>query len=220
MIKKLIRENKKSKIIRGNTVCGASNPGEIVLSKRKFIKLFPQLRSIFYMRKINKMYFKEKGGIILAFSRYLYFGDCNPAVVISIDPLCVASYAQDIDCVVVTKYPSAFREKFNLSIGSRLLSINTYGNWKRPQEDIIEGEGSTYVWNAFRTLIGDFLSDDEEIINHKKQSIPEHQWKRCEELALEYPQIMPDTYRSCNPLLGLNPVCVKGVKKNPLQNMG
>lgn len=220
MLKKIIRKNKESKIISGNTIHGASNPGQIVLSKKRFITLFPELKNFFYLRKINKLYFKEKGGIILKFSRYLYFGDCNPAIVISTDPVYVASYAQDIDCVVLTMYPSNFREIYNLDTGSRLLSINTYGIWKQPQEDILEGVGTTHIWNAFRTLIGEFLSEDEDLINQKKQAIPEYAWKRCEELAFEYPIIMPDTYRSCNPFININPIIVKGVRKNPLHNIG
>lgn len=220
MVKELFRKIKENRIINGNTVKGATNPGEIVLSRRKLIALFPELRRPSYMRKVNRLYFKEKGGILLQFSRYLYFGDCNPAIVISENPLYVASYAQDMDCVVLTSFPLNFFQRYNLKVGSRLLCVNTYGVWKQTQEDIIENQEVPHFWNAFRTLIGDFLSEDIELIKKKKQSISEHVWRRCEELAYEYPQKMPNTYRSCNPLLGVNPIMVKGVKKNPLSGIG
>eukprot|EP00191_Tetraselmis_sp_GSL018_P008439 CAMPEP_0177617314 /NCGR_PEP_ID=MMETSP0419_2-20121207/24788_1 /TAXON_ID=582737 /ORGANISM="Tetraselmis sp., Strain GSL018" /LENGTH=240 /DNA_ID=CAMNT_0019115761 /DNA_START=273 /DNA_END=992 /DNA_ORIENTATION=- len=58
---------------------------------------------------------------------HLIFGDAQPAVVVNTSPLIVAAYAAPFDCITMLQFrqTSLFRE-LDLSVGTRLLTVNTY----------------------------------------------------------------------------------------------
>lgn len=136
---------------------------------------------------------------------WLYHGDCNPAIVVSVEPIVIAACSYDIDCVVFLLFPPKYAGKYNLKVGMRMLSVNTYGLWKIQQSDIVRGERASGSWNAYRPLIADFLSDDLELIKSKKDSINEEYWERCRALANEYPSVFPDTFRIGDTFYAINP---------------
>lgn len=215
---RFIRKRKIQKIIARNSqngISGATTPGELLLSKRKTRKFRVSINTIQRITLKNsnlRLYDKIE--------EWLYFGDCNPAIVVSTKPVVVAAYSYDIDCVAFLLYSSYYSRKYKLEVGMRMLSVNTYGDWKIQQSDIVRGERASGPWNAYRPLIGDFLSDDLEIIKRKKESINEEYWERCRELAEEYPKVFPDTYRFGDPYYAINPSILRGEKVSPFINIG
>ena len=117
----------------------------------------------------------------------------------SLDPLLVAVYTPDIDCVVLLNFPTKLVKMYNLHLESRLISINTYGRKKDYQKDIIPGPRKTNPWTSITPTIGDFVSDDIEIINKRKGEIEEDKWRRTYDLAKEYIHIFPNVYRDGRP---------------------
>jgi hypothetical protein len=58
----------------------------------------------------------------------LIAGDSNPAVVVSVDPLRVAAYSPDLDSVAMLAFPNNFVDIYNLEIGTKLITVNTYSS--------------------------------------------------------------------------------------------
>lgn len=167
----LIRKRKIQKIIERNAtngIFGATTPGEFLLSKRKTKKFYISINTI--QRTALK---NSKLCLYDEIQNWLYFGDCNPALVVSTTPVVITAYSYDIDCVVFLLYPQYYARQYKLKVGMRMLSVNTYGQWKIQQSDIVRGERASGPWNAYRPLIADFLSDDLKSIITKKESINE-----------------------------------------------
>lgn len=213
-----IRKRKIQKIKERNSnngILGATNPGGLLLSKSKTRKFFVSINTIQTTSLKNSQI-----NLFDKIQDWLYHGDCNPAIVVSTQPVVVAAYSYDIDCVVFLLYSQYYARKYKLAVGMKMLSVNTYGNWKIQQRDIVHGERASGHWNAYRPLIADFLSDDLEIIKSKKESINEEDWERCRTLAKEYPSVIPDTYRLGDPYYAINPSVLRGEKVSPFVNIG
>src|SRR5579884_1143605 len=117
-------ERKKPKPLFGFS--SASNLGEFWLSHEKLWRFHPDL----YPKRERPQ--KDGEYRVASFEQHLYYGDTRAAVVISTDPLLVAAYSDDLDCVVVLKFPAEFVDEYQLHVGSRLLTVNLYtrGRWR------------------------------------------------------------------------------------------
>ena len=73
-------------------------------------------------------------------TRALCYGDTQPAVVVSTQPLLIAAYSDEMDAVVMLKFPAEFVEKYSLSVGDRLTTSNVYFN--RPRRHTRRGLGN------------------------------------------------------------------------------
>ena len=104
----------------------ASCPGELTLSNQKLKQLRPDLYGIL------GLICKAKDKYCLGFTKiekikaHIYYGDSQPAVVISLKPLIVAAYSEDLDCILPLKFPNKFVKNYKLKEKSRLLTINIY----------------------------------------------------------------------------------------------
>ena len=96
-------------------------------------------------------------------------------------------------------FPTELVKKYNLHLESRLLSINTYGKKKDYQKDIIPGPNKINSWTSLTPTIGDFISDDVEEIEKRKNEIEENRWRHTYYLAKEYMSIFPNVYRDGRP---------------------
>ena len=131
----------------------------------------------------------------------LIHGDSRAAMVINLDPLIVAAYTDEIDCVALLEFPSPpnLVERHNLEVGSRLLSVNRYENEKMMGEDLFPGPANTQRWKNFGPIIAEFVSKDFDRINERKQKISEEEWKKCWEMGLSYWQEHPSWAREGDP---------------------
>jgi hypothetical protein len=129
----------------------ATNPGLLALSDAKLAVLQPEL--YFHKAPIRNLllhswsiatlvshvvHWPFPHQIINGIRQHLWDGDCNPAVVVSTLPLCVAAYTIDIDTVVLLSFPDTFVLDYGLTLGSRLISVNTY-RFKPLVRDVVPG---------------------------------------------------------------------------------
>ncbi len=118
---------------------------------------------------------------------YICYGDTQPAVVISVKPLLIAPYSDEMDAVVLLHFPQAYAEKYGLQKFDRLISVNTYaGPDLHIAKDIFVGPNYLNRWVDFFPLIADFLSDDTEKLQKHKESIPDSVWDYTATLGEEY----------------------------------
>ena len=76
-------------------------------------------------------------------------------------------------------FPDFLIAEYRLQAGGRLLTVNTYGRGQAVVQDIVEGPASTRRWGNCYPVIADFLSDDLDVIAHRKHSIAELEWGRA-----------------------------------------
>jgi hypothetical protein len=115
---------------------------------------------------------------------HLEHGCCCAAVVMSVEPLIVAAYADDLDGVVLLRFPSRYAARYGLEVGSQLLSINLYQEVKAKNGarlyavDIVPGPGRK-AWSSFSPLIAELVSDDAARIAEIKATMPAQDWLTC-----------------------------------------
>lgn len=149
-------------------------------------------------------------------AEHLELGDSRAAVVVSTRPLVVAAYSDDLDAAALLWFPPTFVSKYQLAVGSRLLTVNTYGDVRGDggvpfyAVDLVPGP-QRRAWSNFSPLIADFLSDDLDRIEARKRSIDEAEWQRLRVLADQRVRSMGlDTARPGKPTLAGTPVQVGG----------
>lgn len=165
----------------------ASNPGRLMLSEIKFEEIS---NIICKNPKEIKLLKKNKNKII----EHLRYGDTQPAIVVSTKPLIISSYSDELDCVVMLKYDEKIKEKYNLNIGNRLVTINLY-SYETNNSDLIIGENVTCEFKDVLPIVGLFLSDDEEKCNRKVYEVENKLWTVLQEKTLQYLKEKPNIYR-------------------------
>ena len=148
----------------------ASEPGLVPLSLDKLRVLAPRL--------------DEQSTEIVA--EHLMLGDSRAACVVSLQPLIVAAYTSEIDCVVFLWFPQRFVEEYELEVGSRLLTVNTYDTTGRESSELTPGPGSYGEFDSVYPMIADFLTEDAQRLEVRKLEIVNTEWERCMELGSRY----------------------------------
>jgi hypothetical protein len=157
----------------------ASNPGAVCLSREKFKELRD---TILRVNPLKKIYFNKQFRRI---DQYLRNGDTQPAVVVSISPLIISVYSEDMDAVLFLKFPEELASKYGLIAGSRLVSSNVYFEGTKLAKDIQTGSGYTHSFVNFTPVIPLFLSSDEEFIRSRINLFEEDVWNRLKILTEE-----------------------------------
>jgi len=117
---------------------------------------------------------------------HLGLGDTCSAVVACLDPLLVAAYSFDLDCVVMLSFPNFLIDEYRLSVGSRLLTVNTYTTAHGYASDLTPGSDATGLFTGFFPIIAEFVSDDLPAIEARKIEIEEEDWRYVQALAAAY----------------------------------
>ncbi|MDE6626165.1 MAG: hypothetical protein K2K56_07330 [Lachnospiraceae bacterium] len=155
----------------------AQNAGEVHLSKRKFKELrddvlkVPFLKKGYYNRQFERI------------NQYLAHGDTQPAVVTSLNPLVISAYSDEMDAVVLLRFPYEMQNMYILKKGMRLVTSNVYFRGSQIAADIIVGEKYLNRWVDFIPMVQLFLSDDEEFIKQRIGMFQEEMWERVEILT-------------------------------------
>jgi hypothetical protein len=136
---------------------------------------------------------------------HLRLGDSRAACVLSLDPLLVAAYTDELDCVAMLCFPLLLVEEEELKLGSRLLTINTYQTGKKAVPDLVPGPQSLNRYANFFPVIAEFVSDDHSRIAMRKAEISEEEWLRCQRMGSEYRRRFPKRWRNGSPLRSLTP---------------
>ncbi len=157
----------------------ATHPGGLTISNDKLRVLRPDLYG--FSGLVRKL--RESFGLAWEQRKYLdehlRNGDSRAAVVVSVEPLLVAAYTDELDGVAILAFPDEFVEEYGLRDGSHLLTVNTYTRLREPDEDVVLGPDSTGRWSGFNPIIAEFVSDDSARIEQAKTSISIEEWRRA-----------------------------------------
>lgn len=116
----------------------------------------------------------------------LFYGDTQPALVVSIDPLLVAAYSDEMDAVIILRFPTEFVEKYDLTVGTRLTTSNVYFEGEQIASDIFIGAGYLHRWIDFMPIVQIFLGKGDDKIRAKVELFSEDTWNRVAVLAEQY----------------------------------
>ena len=110
---------------------------------------------------------------------YLKNGDSQAAVVLqTYNTLIVAAYSSELDSVALLQFPVSIAKHYDLEVGDRLLTINSYHQGKKRAVDLQQGADSTTRYHNFYPLIADFLSEDDAAIESIKRQIKDSDWEK------------------------------------------
>ena len=110
----------------------------------------------------------------------------------------VAAYTDELDCVALLRFPSNAASE-QVEIGSRLLTVNTYGSGDRYSADLIPGPARIEGWVRFHPIIADFICADPVQVERRKREIAENEWARTRRLGHEYLAARPGLSRDGSP---------------------
>jgi hypothetical protein len=191
-----------------NDSTAASDPGKLTLSEQKLRWLQPELfgiRGLFVRYPCNKGKSLNGSGFLKMLKEHMQCGDSRAAVVARLDPLIVAAYTDELDCVALLEFPSWLVEDYSLKVGSRLLSVNTYGRRPKFAADLVEGPNSYGNWNHFFPVIAEFTCDGMDQIDRRKRQIPDAEWKRAAQMGKLKLSQSANTPRDGRPLRSAKP---------------
>lgn len=166
----------------------ASNPGRLQVSGESLRRLSPELyapRGTIEFQRVLALNAGSPSDHLREIRNHLAGGDCRAALVMQTSPLFVAAYTDELDCVVLLEFPDFLVEDYELSEGTRLLTVNMYfdrGSFGMAS-DLRAGPHDTKRFGNFRPFIAEFLSEDTEQIGLTKLNIPEEEWERTEALG-------------------------------------
>ena len=169
----------------------ASNPGRVRVSRAKLKAQQPELFAALAwdVWDLTAGRLSNRRSLWLTrIEEHLWHGDTRAAIVVKTDPLLVAAYTDELDCVAILHFNELFVSRYNLEIGSRLLTVNLYeymedGSY---ESDLIPGPRAYGRYRNVNPLIADFLTDDLARVAERKAQIREDEWRRTEMLAQSY----------------------------------
>lgn len=169
----------------------AENPGDIRLSAKKYKQIKKLLGN-------NAVSFMQSFFLKKRINEYLNMGDTQPAVVVSVSPLTVAAYSDEMDAVVMLRFPEVLAEQYALKQGTRLVTSNVY-SFRRGfnvASDIFIGKNYLNRYSDFIPMVSLFLSDDELFVKNRTKLFDEKVWERVNRKAQRYITNHPDLYRN------------------------
>lgn len=166
----------------------ASDSGGITLSAKKLRHFHPSVFGLSGLLQsiASSIRFRNIVHVRTELKEHLMYGDSRAAVVVSLSPLLVAAYTDELDCVAMLRFPDELVTEYELVCGSRLLTTNTYNYLEPRQSDLSEGPASYGRYGFFWPVIAEFLSDDLARANERKLEIDEDEWRRTIECGNEY----------------------------------
>lgn len=165
----------------------ASHPGGLPVSEERLQRFCPDL----YAPNADP---RSRQVII----EHMELGDSRAAVVMTLQPLLVAAYTDELDCVAMLCFPDDAGDG-SLEIGSRLLTVNTYVSSEAYSPDLVPGPRAVHRYKGFYPIIADFITTDAHRVQDLKSDIDEAEWERTRELGDAYLSIHPGMWRDGTP---------------------
>lgn len=182
-----------------------STAGHFQWSDAKLRELRPELFGISGMFYTLFVMLKQQFNDRQFIKECLDGGDCRAAVVMSVSPLLVAAYSDELDCIAMLRYPEHFVQKYQLVQGSRLLTVNNYAAGSGAT-DLVPGPRNTGNWDNMIPIIADFASDDANQILQIKHKIAAAEWERCYLMGQRHLQTRPNIARDGRPFFSGMPL--------------
>lgn len=166
----------------------AENQGKVKFSYKKYYSFRNKINTKFSERFFSDMQ-------IESVTRALFYGDTQPAVVVSTDPLLIAAYSDEMDAVVVLRFDSEFVQQYNLVPGERLTTSNVYFTGAEFARDIFIGEHYCNRYVDFVPIVQLFLGKKDDKIRAKTELFNEDVWSIVTDKANDYIKLHPDLSR-------------------------
>lgn len=170
---------------------------DLDLKKLKFLmpEIFGPIQKIKY--KLKNWGFLTHIEVI---SEHVKYGDSQGALVVKTDPLLIAAYNEDIDCVVMLLFEKKIQERYNFKVKDRLICVNTFANIQQLQSDLIPGKNDSKMWTLVHPIIADLVSQDEDKIEKRKNEIGDIGYEYIWQLATDYLKLKKGVSRIGKPL--------------------
>jgi len=194
---------------RINRLSWAPDSIDVRLTDAKLRKLRPEL----YESGGNPLAWLDRlvgyrATTIFCIGDHLKHGDSRSAVVVSVEPLLVAAYADELDCIAVLRFPDFLARDYDLHVRDRLLTVNRYALGGPIAADLEQGSLSSARFTNFFPIIADFLTDDLDTLRWRRQKIGEDEWRRTWVLAQRYREKYGDAARDGRPFFSFRPAAV------------
>ena len=171
----------------------AENPGNIKLSRWKLRKI----KKMICISKRERAYFNKQ---IPAIKEYVAFGDTQPAYVMSVSPLVVSAYSDEMDAVVMLRFPDELSRQYKLTIGDRIITVNTYRqlNSNGVVPDVFVGKNYLNRYSDCHPIVPLFISRSHKLMHQKLSLFDEEEWQmvwqKSQEYASEHPDLLRDGF--------------------------
>jgi hypothetical protein len=129
---------------------------------------------------------------------HMRFGDSRAAVVVSTEPLLIAAYTDELDCVAILRFVPGPPIP-ELAVGYRLVTVNTYKRGTRLDGDLFPGPLRIDRWVGFYPIIADFICANQDVIDYRKAEIGEEEWERTFSFGVQYVNSHPRLNRDGSP---------------------
>jgi len=163
----------------------ATNAGTLLVSETKF-DYFWKLRS--GLDRFIAALTGERRTQRERLGEHLMMADARAAVVAATNPLLIAAYTDELDCVAMLKFPDSLALEYKLTPGMRMLTVNSYRGGVFVSTDLEPGPSKIDRWKNFHPVIAEFIAQDLKRVAKTHDSIDEQEWDRCARLAFEYLQ--------------------------------
>lgn len=175
-------------------------PGKFFVSDSKLRLVEPEFFGVRGILGRLKAFFCTDWSPKIYLDEKMLYCDCRAAVVIENRPLLVAAYSGELDCVVILEFPDELLMKYELKIGTKLLSSNTYDTHAVSDGDLFPGpRKKNDGWQYFQPIIADFVADDPERIKYCKSQLDPEEWKRAFKMGLAFRKAHPNATRDGKP---------------------
>jgi hypothetical protein len=165
----------------------ATDPVPIEVDDRLFRQLCPEL---FGWSGRTPQHKRLREEIV----EHMWCGDTRAAVVVSDNPILVAAFTDELDCVAILRFePGPSRPE--LVVGSRLLTVNTYKRGAGVDADLFPGPRRLDQWVGFYPIIADFICANQPEVDRRKAAIEEREWERTLQFGLAYLRDHPGVSR-------------------------
>jgi hypothetical protein len=170
---------------------------DIDLKKLKFLipEIFSPIQEIKY--KFKKWGFSTHIEVI---SEHVKYGDSQGAIVVKTNPLLIAAYNEDIDCIVMLVFEDKIQNKYNFKIQDRLVCVNTFAEISQLQSDLIPGKNNSGMWTLVHPIIADLVSSDAAKIEKRKNEIGDKGYEYIWQLATDYLKLKKGVSRIGKPI--------------------
>jgi hypothetical protein len=188
----------------------ASDPGKVSLSLPRLFRLEPALAPKATQEATGDpatpplISEEQRMKVIEMLKEHMEAGDSRAAVVISIKPLLVAAYSDELDCVAMLQFQEWLVREHKLKSGTRLLTVNTY-TARTKAIALQHGPKDLKRYRNIYPIIAEFVTDDQNRVRQRKAQIAEEEWQRCVTLGKEYRDRFPSVSRNGSPARSMIP---------------
>jgi hypothetical protein len=172
--------------VRPRIVGAASDSGGFSLDESKLHALFPE--------------FEWTADQLAYLDEHLKLGDSRAAIVASVKPLVVSAYSDELDGVILIKFPDDLVTQYSLNAGDELIASWVYPRSLQAPRDVEQGDRNSGRYSNGAPIVADFFSNSVDKIKKRKSGVSKEEWERVRQLTPPAFKQADGKYRSSFPL--------------------